>query len=51
MNAHRDVLDRLERLSLRRSIVRLNPDLDWAYLERYAGVLGVREALEQIRGG
>ncbi len=34
-----------------RSIIRLNPDLDWAYVERYAGLLGVREPLEQIRGG
>ena len=32
-----------------RSLVRLNLDLDWDYLRRYAGVLGVGALLEQIR--
>lgn len=32
-----------------RSLVRLNPDLDWGYVERYAGALGVRSLLEQVR--
>jgi len=30
---------------------RLQPALDWAYLEHYAGVLGIRERLEGIRDG
>jgi hypothetical protein len=34
-----------------RSIVRLNPDLDWAYLERYAAVLGITDLLESVRAG
>ncbi len=34
-----------------RSIARLNPDLDWAYVERYAELLGIRGSLDQIRGG
>ncbi len=34
-----------------RSIIRLNPDLDWTYVQRYAALLGVHEPLEQIRGG
>jgi hypothetical protein len=32
------------------SILRIRSDLDWAYLERYAAVLGVTPLLEQIRG-
>lgn len=31
------------------SVVRLHPDLDWAYMDRYAGVLGVRDLVESIR--
>jgi hypothetical protein len=31
------------------SIVRLQPDLDWAYIDRYASVLGVANLAEQIR--
>jgi hypothetical protein len=34
-----------------RSVVRLAPDLDWDYLERYAAVLGVTRLLEDIRAG
>lgn len=34
-----------------RSIVRLHDDLDWAYLERYAALLGIRDRLEAVRGG
>ncbi|HVL54217.1 MAG TPA: hypothetical protein VM344_08125 [Vitreimonas sp.] len=34
-----------------RSVVRLNENLDWPYLERYAGVLGVRDLLENVRHG
>ncbi|MBA2373930.1 MAG: hypothetical protein H0V74_06995 [Chloroflexi bacterium] len=34
-----------------RSIFRLVDDLDWAYLERYAAILGIRERLEAERGG
>jgi len=34
-----------------RSIVRLVDDLDWAYLERYAAALGIRDRLEATRGG
>jgi len=32
------------------SIVRIQSELDWGYIERYAGVLGIRELVEQIRG-
>jgi hypothetical protein len=32
-----------------RSIVRLNDDLDWAYLRRYAPGLGIADLLESIR--
>jgi hypothetical protein len=34
-----------------RSIVRLNEDLDWAYLERYAAGLGLTPLLEAVRAG
>ena len=34
-----------------RSIVRIAPNLDWAYLDRYAAVLGVDALLESIRAG
>ena len=34
-----------------RSVIRLASNLDWAYLERYAVVLGVAELLEDVRGG
>ena len=34
-----------------RSVIRVSPDLDWAYLERYAAVLGVSALLESVRGG
>ena len=34
-----------------RSLIRLREDLDWAYLERYASVLGVRDRLEAVRDG
>ncbi len=34
-----------------RSIIRLVDDLDWAYLERYAAVLGIGGRLEDVRGG
>jgi len=33
-----------------RSIIRLTDDLDWAYLERYAGFLGIGDRLETVRG-
>jgi hypothetical protein len=33
------------------SIVRLQPDLDWTYIERFAPQLGVEALLERIRGG
>jgi hypothetical protein len=33
------------------SIARLQPDLDWAYIDRFAPVLGVTELVERIRGG
>jgi hypothetical protein len=32
------------------SIARLQPDLDWAYIEAYAGSLGVNALVERIRG-
>ena len=32
-----------------RSVIRIVPDLDWAYLERYAAALGVSDLLETIR--
>lgn len=32
-----------------RSVVRLNDDLDWPYLERYAAVIGVTRLLESVR--
>lgn len=31
-----------------RSVIRLMPDLDWAYLERYAAVMGIGERLQAI---
>jgi hypothetical protein len=34
-----------------RSVIRIVPDLDWAYLERYAAALGVSDLLETIRAG
>ncbi len=34
-----------------RSIIRLNEDLDWAYAERYAAVLGLTTLLETVRAG
>lgn len=34
-----------------RSVIRIAPDLDWDYLERYAAVLGVGPLLESVRGG
>ena len=34
-----------------RSVVRIAPDLDWDYLERYAAILGVSPLLESVRGG
>ncbi|MGZ8439085.1 MAG: hypothetical protein ACXWXR_11175 [Candidatus Limnocylindrales bacterium] len=34
-----------------RSVVRIAPDLDWNYLERFAPILGVGPLLESIRGG
>lgn len=34
-----------------RSVVRIAPDLDWDYLERYAAILGVPALLESVRGG
>ncbi|HET7727225.1 MAG TPA: hypothetical protein VFK54_07855 [Candidatus Limnocylindrales bacterium] len=34
-----------------RSIIRLQPALDWAYLEHYAAILGIRELLEGVRDG
>lgn len=33
------------------SLIRLGDDLDWSYLQRYAGVLGIRDRLEMVRGG
>ncbi len=33
-----------------RSLVRLVADLDWPYLERYAGTLGIGDRVETIRG-
>ncbi len=32
------------------SVVRIQSNLDWPYLDRYATLLGVRELLERIRG-
>ncbi len=32
------------------SVVRLQPDLDWAYIEQFARILGVGQLVEQIRG-
>lgn len=34
-----------------RSIVRLVDALDWAYLERYAAIIGINERLEAVRAG
>jgi len=34
-----------------RSIIRLQPALDWAYLEHYAGILRIRDRLEGVRDG
>lgn len=34
-----------------RSIIRIAPELDWAYLERYAAILGVGALLEAVRAG
>jgi hypothetical protein len=34
-----------------RSVVRVATDLDWAYLERYAAILGVGPLLEAVRAG
>jgi hypothetical protein len=34
-----------------RSVIRIAPALDWAYLERYAAILEVGPLLESIRGG
>jgi len=31
------------------SIVRLQPDLDWAYIDRYAGLLGISELVVRVR--
>lgn len=33
-----------------RSLLRLMDELDWAYLERYAADMGMRERLEAVRG-
>jgi hypothetical protein len=33
------------------SVGRLQPEMDWTYIERYAGVLGVSDLLERIRDG
>ena len=33
-----------------RNIVLFRPDLDWGYLERWAGELGVQDLLRQCRG-
>ena len=33
------------------SIVRLQPNLDWAHIDRFADSLGVRDLVERIRGG
>lgn len=34
-----------------RSVIRVAPDLDWTYLERYAAILGVGPLLEAVRAG
>ena len=34
-----------------RSVIRLVNLLDWAYLERYAAILGMGDRLEAVRGG
>ena len=34
-----------------RSVVRLNDDLDWPYLEAYAARMGISDRLEAVRGG
>jgi len=34
-----------------RSVVRLNDDLDWDYLRRYAADLGIADLLESVRAG
>jgi hypothetical protein len=31
------------------SVVRIQPTLDWAYIDRYAGVLGIRDLVELVR--
>jgi hypothetical protein len=31
------------------SVVRIQPTIDWAYIDRYAGVLGIRDLVELIR--
>ncbi len=33
------------------SLVRLNPALDWPYVERYASLLGVTDLVRNLRGG
>lgn len=32
------------------SVVRLQPDLDWAYIERFAGILDIDALVEGLRG-
>lgn len=32
------------------SIVRIQPELDWEYIDRFAGMLGVEPLVERIRG-
>jgi hypothetical protein len=34
-----------------RSIIRLTDDLDWPYVERHAGALGIGDRLESVHGG
>jgi len=34
-----------------RSIVRLNEDLDWPYVDRYAAAMGLSALLEAVRAG
>ena len=33
------------------SVVRIQPNLDWAYIERFADALGIGQLVERIRDG
>jgi hypothetical protein len=34
-----------------RSLIRLNADLDWGYIERYAAAMGLTDLLDSVRAG